>query len=105
MSTKKVDPSEKPTQSPAATVTVTVTMRPNQNQCGIANETHYICMKYICYDYDYEVGCFNHNLQQDTSQKPRESPIITTVTGDCETKHISGWGCILIMTNNHNTRC
>jgi hypothetical protein len=40
MSTKKVDPSEKPTQCPAATVTVTV--RQNRYQDGIANETHYI---------------------------------------------------------------
>jgi hypothetical protein len=45
--------------------------------------------------------CLNHNLQHDTSENPSESPTSTTL---CETKHISGWGYIL-MTCRQSSRC
>jgi hypothetical protein len=46
------------------------------------------------------MGCLNHDLQHNPSEKPRESP---TTACDCETS-ISGWGCIL-MTANRSMRC
>jgi hypothetical protein len=45
------------------------------------------------------MGGINHNLQH---EKPSESP--NTPTFDCETKHISGWGWIL-MTYSYCSRC
>jgi hypothetical protein len=41
------------------------------------------------------VGCLNHNPQHDTSDKSSECP---SASFDCETKHISEWGCILMTT-------
>jgi hypothetical protein len=44
----------------------------------------------------------NHMLHFNPMAKQGESP--TTPTFDCETKPISGWGCIL-MTFSHSSRC
>jgi len=48
------------------------------------------------------VGCLNHNLQHDTSQYLRESPI-ATLTENWESEQISGWVCTLV-TTGHSSR-
>jgi hypothetical protein len=68
-------------------------------------ETLHICMKLTCYKYKW-VGSLNlnhSNLQHDPNEKPREYPT-TTFDCDCETKHLSGWCCIL-MTCSRSSRC
>jgi hypothetical protein len=45
--------------------------------------------------------CLNHNLQQDTSESPSDSP---TATLRREAKYISDWGCIH-MTARHSRLC
>jgi hypothetical protein len=53
------------------------------------------------------VGFPNHHLQHIASEKlrVRDSPTTATVTVtcDCETQHVSGWGCI-VMATSHSTR-
>jgi hypothetical protein len=34
------------------------------------------------------VGCLNHNLTNDTSEKPSESPTATATTEKCGTKQV-----------------
>jgi hypothetical protein len=39
------------------------------------------------------------------SERPRDSPTAIACDCDCETKYISGWGCILmLMTLRHSRR-
>jgi hypothetical protein len=52
-------------------------------------ETLHICTKKTCLSMKW-VGCLNHNLKHDPSEKPSESPTAATVMR-CESKLISAW--------------
>jgi hypothetical protein len=50
------------------------------------------------------VGCLNHNLQHATLVHVRYQVNLLLLPLWCETKHISGWGFVL-MTTSHSGRC
>jgi hypothetical protein len=66
-------------------------------------KTQYICMKTPCYEYEVEnrwgASIITCSIIQVKNRVNIQQPPL-----DCETKHISGWCCIL-MTTSHCSRC